>query len=60
MGFISARACDVERGRKIVSAKTVTVFAQKLGRPPLKFARLALQDELSKSGLHFEVEIKAA
>ncbi len=52
--------CDVERGRKIVSAKAAAFFAEKLGRPPLKFVRLALQDELNKFGLRFEVDIKAA
>ena len=52
--------CDVERGRKMVSPKMAAEFAKRLKRNPLKFIRLALQDELNKSGLRVEVDVKAA
>jgi transcriptional regulator with XRE-family HTH domain len=52
--------CDVEKGRRVVSAKMAAEFAKKLGRHTQKFIKLALQDELTSAGLRFEVEIKAA
>jgi transcriptional regulator with XRE-family HTH domain len=52
--------CDIERGRKYVSPKLASQYADKLGYSQKQFIRLALQDELNRSGLHFEVEIKKA
>lgn len=49
--------CDIERGRRIVSTKAAADFANKLGYSPMQFIRLAIQDELDKNGLHFNVEI---
>lgn len=49
--------CDVERGRRIVSVKSAADFADKLGYSRIQFIRLALQDELDKCGLKFEVDI---
>ena len=52
--------CDIERGRKYVSPKLAAAYAVKLGYSRQQFVRLALQDELNKAGLKFEVEIKRA
>jgi transcriptional regulator with XRE-family HTH domain len=60
LGVSAQYLCDVEHGRKIVTAKSAAIFAKKLGRPPLIFVRLALQDEIRKAGLKFEVDLKAA
>jgi len=49
--------CDMEHGRRIVSTKAAAAFANKLGYSPLQFVRLAIQDDLNKNGLHFDVEI---
>ncbi|EKD54189.1 MAG: hypothetical protein ACD_60C00118G0010 [uncultured bacterium] len=32
-------------------------FANKLGYSPIQFIRLAIQDQLNKYGLHFDIEI---
>jgi len=60
LGVSPQYLCDVEHGRKMVSPKMAAEFAKRLKRNPLKFIRLALQDELNKSGLRVEVEVKAA
>lgn len=60
LGVSSQYLCDVEHGRRIVSPKAAAEFAQKLDYSCLQFVKLALQDELDKYGLDFEVDIKAA
>jgi len=60
LGVSAQYLCDVEHNRKIVTAKSAAIFAKKLGRPALLFVRLALQDEIRKAGLKFEVDLKAA
>lgn len=49
--------CDIERGRRVVSAKTAADFAIKLGYSSIQFIQLAIQDELNKAGFHLSVEI---
>jgi transcriptional regulator with XRE-family HTH domain len=49
--------CDLERGRRIISTKTAARFANVLGYSPAQLIRLAIQDELNKNGLHFDVDI---
>lgn len=60
LGVSSQYLCDVEHGRRIISAKSAAEFAQKLGYSPLQFVKLALQDELDKYGLDFKLDLKAA
>jgi transcriptional regulator with XRE-family HTH domain len=60
LGVSSQYICDIEHGRRIVTPKTAAEFAEKLGYSPLQFVKLALQSELDKYGLDFEVDIKAA
>lgn len=52
--------CDIEKGRKAVSPKLAAEYARKLGYSEKQFVRLALQDELDRAGLNFEVELKQA
>ena len=52
--------CDIEKGRKTVSAARSAFFAQALGHSESQFVRLALQDEVQKSGLKLIVSVKAA
>ncbi len=52
--------CDIEKGRKLVSPSRAAEFANILGYSSIQFVRLALQDELSKSGLKFKVQLDVA
>jgi len=52
--------CDIEKGRKNVSAVRAAYFAQVLKRPASQFVRLALQDEVQKSGLKLKISVEAA
>ena len=52
--------CDIEKGRKPVSAKLAAEYARNLGYSEEQFVRLALQDEIDRAGLDFEVKIKRA
>lgn len=56
----SSHLCDIEKGRKSVSASRAARFAQILQRSESQFIRLALQDELERSGLKYNVSIKRA
>jgi transcriptional regulator with XRE-family HTH domain len=50
--------CDIENGRRGVSPQMAFSFARRLGYSEKQFIRLALQDELDRQHLHFEVELK--
>lgn len=52
--------CDIEKGRKPVSAKLAAQYADILGYSREQFIRLALQDQLNRAGLKFEVDINKA
>lgn len=52
--------CDIEKGRKLVSPSRAVEFANTLGYSPIQFVRLSLQDELSKSGLKFKIQVDVA
>ena len=49
--------CDIEKGRKAVSPKFAEEFAIRLGYSCEQFVRLALQDELRRDGLKYEIEL---
>ncbi|MFN7095956.1 MAG: helix-turn-helix domain-containing protein [Gammaproteobacteria bacterium] len=59
LGVSRQYLCDVEKGRRVVSAKAAASFAEKLGFPPEVFIQLALQDELNQAGLKYNIELKA-
>lgn len=52
--------CDIEKGRKAVSASRAAHFAGALHRSEAQFVRLALQDEVRRSGLKLKISVKAA
>lgn len=52
--------CDIEKGRKTVSAARAAHFAEALHRSETQFVRLALQDEVQRSGLKLKISVKAA
>ncbi|MBK7962640.1 MAG: helix-turn-helix transcriptional regulator [Bdellovibrionales bacterium] len=52
--------CDIEKGRKTVSAARAAHFAESLHRSEAQFVRLALQDEVQRSGLKLKISVKAA
>ena len=51
---------DIEKGRKLVSAKLAVVYAKKLCASEVQYVRLAIQDQLRNAGLDYEVEIRKA
>lgn len=57
LGVSRQYLCDIENGRRIISPKAAAGFATRLGYSATHFVRLALQDELNKAGLDFEVEV---
>ncbi len=52
--------CDLEHGRRNITPKLAAKFAKKLGYSEEQFVRLALQDQLDKAGLPFEIDLKKA
>jgi transcriptional regulator with XRE-family HTH domain len=57
LGISRQYLCDIEHNRRTVSTKAAADFANKLGYSALHFIRLAIQDELNKSGFHLNVQI---
>lgn len=60
LGISKSQLCDIEKGRKSVSAAKAAEYAEALGYSPELFVKLALQDELKRAGLRLKVEIKAS
>jgi transcriptional regulator with XRE-family HTH domain len=58
LGMSKQELCNIEKGRKLVSAERAKKFAEILGMPPKVFAKYALQDQLSLAGISGIVEIK--
>ena len=56
----SSHLCDIEKGRKVVSAARAAKFAKILGYSQAQFVRLALQDIVTDSGLKMKVSVEAA
>jgi transcriptional regulator with XRE-family HTH domain len=59
LGISPSSLCDLERGRKIPSAKRAADMAEQLGMPPLYWIQLALEDQLRQQGLNYKVNIVA-
>ena len=58
LGVSKAHLCDVEKDRRIVSPIRANQWAKKLGYDPEQFIELALQGELLKCGLSYQVSVK--
>lgn len=55
-----AHLCDIEKGRRSVSAKRAAQFARTLGYPSWIFLQTALEDQVREAGLRFKVTVRAA
>ncbi len=60
LGISRSNLCDIEKGRRFISAEMAARFADKLGDSPKQFIRVALQDQLNRVGLKYHVNIEAA
>jgi DNA-binding XRE family transcriptional regulator len=60
LGISRQQLCDIEKGRRVVSPKLAALYAKKLSGSERLFVQLALQDELRRAGLHYEIEIRKA
>jgi transcriptional regulator with XRE-family HTH domain len=58
LSISKSHLCDIEKGRKLVSAARAAEFARILGYPVEQFVRQALEDELAQGGLHFKVALQ--
>ena len=59
LGVTRSYLCDLEKGRKPVSPSQAASFAKILGFSVEQYVRLAIQDQLLREGLRFEVELHA-
>ena len=60
LGVSRSHLCDIEKGRKTLSAERAARFATILGYSDRQFVRLALQDTLREAGLKMTVTVEAA
>jgi transcriptional regulator with XRE-family HTH domain len=60
LGISRQYLCDLEHGRRTLSVKMAAEFAKKLGHSPVQFVRLTIQEEVQRSGLRLDVQVKAA
>ncbi|MCF6807250.1 helix-turn-helix domain-containing protein [Thiotrichales bacterium 19S9-12] len=58
LGVTQSYLSDLEHNRKQISPKKAAEFAKILGQSQKQFVRLAIQDTLERSGLHYEVDIR--
>lgn len=59
LGLSKSHLCDVEKGRKPVSASKAAQMARVLGYSEKQFVQLALQDAMERAGLDYRVKIEA-
>ena len=60
LGISKSHLCDIEKGRKPVSAAKAAEMARTLGYDEKQFVQLAVQDALRRAGLDYEIKIEAA
>ena len=60
LGISKQYLSDLENGRRFVSAKTASDYANKLEYSKKQFIRLCLQDILDREGIPLYVDVKAA
>lgn len=60
LGISKSHLNDIEKGRKAVSPERAARFATALGYSEVRLVKLALQDLVTRSGLRFQVDVKAA
>ena len=59
LGISKSHLCDIEKGRKLLSAERALKFAKTLGIPPELMISWALQDSLSAQGLNFKLKLES-
>lgn len=52
------KLCDIEHGRRNISPKRATEFAEVLGYSSKQFVRLCLQDQLDRDGIDLTVHVE--
>jgi len=60
LGISKSHLCDIEKGRKSVSAAKAAEMARVLGYSERQFVQLALQAAMERAGLDYRVKIEAA
>ncbi len=60
LGISRANLCDIEKERRFISEEMAEKFAEKLGESKEQFVRLAIQERLTREGLHYRIEVVAA
>ena len=60
LGISRSHLCDIEKGRKRLSAARAAKFAKTLGYGEAQFVRLALQGLVEEAGLKLKVRVDAA
>ena len=58
LGVSRSHLCDIEKGRKTVSAARAARFARVLGYSETQFVRLALQASVDQAGLALTVRVE--
>lgn len=58
LGVTKSVICDIEKGRQLVSPALAQKIAKKAGLSEKLAVKLALQDQLAKAKIGFEVEIR--
>jgi plasmid maintenance system antidote protein VapI len=60
LGVSRAHLCDIEKGRRAVSAERAARWARTLGYAEALFVKLAMQAELDAAGIKLKIDVKAA
>jgi len=60
LGVSRSHLCDIEKGRRIVSAARAARWACALGYPEALFVKLALQAELDAAGIKLRIDVTSA
>jgi transcriptional regulator with XRE-family HTH domain len=60
LGTSRAHLCDIEKGRRSVTASRAARWARQLGYDETQMVRLALQAELQREGVPMIVEVRPA
>lgn len=60
MNVSKSQICDIEKGRRLVSAERAAAFAKAMGYSVQQFVATAIEDQLRQAGLKFTVDLKAA
>jgi antitoxin HigA-1 len=60
MKISRAHLCDIEKGRRMVSAERAAQFAKVMGYSVNQFVATVLEDQLRKAGLKVRVRLDAA